>query len=601
MRLKFLPVVLFVFGISCVSNPNSKNEEAASTPVVASTATLPSDEAPVTAAVSTATANEEPEIEMERERPPRSPADTKPLTFSQILNQTEDGLPEGDATEKMIDEGRQFLSDRHKFGQTGAFLKKCAANIDDPLCAAYRFAKGSNGERGRSARKPKVATKTVQKYLRAEDLDNLKNISFNNLMPAMKKLKTTELKDVSRDIVANPTCVSEDLYVALGSVLEFDFPDDDVVALNNQLLEKSQKCFNTEFTARSTFRLGMFKVWKNHCDEAIPLFDLALSNQSVKNLHPRSTYWREWCKNKKSDGSDPMPVASEFYKNFPESFHALLADDGPTPLAYNLLTSNVDPQVHFRSTTNKDFNAFLDTLDTFVRLGQESIAFSLLENLKPEQYQNEEPEVLLYLAIVCNRVQAGLVKFQIMGKIFDKSPAFKTVNTMKLYYPAWYLDTVVQYKDKVNPYLIMALIRQESAFNAHAHSAAGARGLMQLLPGTARTFGRVKKQELFKPEKNIASGVRFFAHLMERYNNQVPLALAAYNAGPLNVDEWVKRYPTENPLLFIDIIPYRETREYVASILRNWYWYNKLYAETYPTQSDRNDPIARAVSSTSAP
>jgi soluble lytic murein transglycosylase len=196
-------------------------------------------------------------------------------------------------------------------------------------------------------------------------------------------------------------------------------------------------------------------------------------------------------------------------------------------------------------------------------------------------------------------VQAGLVKFQIMGKIFDKAPMYKTVNTMKLYYPAWYMDTVIQYKDKVNPYLIMALIRQESAFNTRAHSAAGARGLMQLLPGTARSFGRVKKHELFTPEKNIASGVRFFAHLMERYNNQVPLALAAYNAGPLNVDDWVKRYPTDNPLLFIDIIPFRETREYVSSILRNWYWYNKLYAETYPTQSNKNDPLARALSSTS--
>ena len=73
--------------------------------------------------------------------------------------------------------------------------------------------------------------------------------------------------------------------------------------------------------------------------------------------------------------------------------------------------------------------------------------------------------------------------------------------------------------------------------------------------------------------------MRFFSRLNERYGGEAELALAAYNAGPENVDIWQARYPVANRLLFVDLIPFRETREYVASIARNYFWYKKLYEE----------------------
>lgn len=88
-------------------------------------------------------------------------------------------------------------------------------------------------------------------------------------------------------------------------------------------------------------------------------------------------------------------------------------------------------------------------------------------------------------------------------------------------------------------------------------------------------------------------GVRFFSHLLDRYSGDVELALAAYNAGPDRVDEWMRRYPfVENPMLFVDLIPFKETREYVASIARNYYWYLKLY--------EQQSPGARALESSNA-
>ena len=72
-------------------------------------------------------------------------------------------------------------------------------------------------------------------------------------------------------------------------------------------------------------------------------------------------------------------------------------------------------------------------------------------------------------------------------------------------------------------------------------------------------------------------GTQFFSKMLERFDGNVEFALAAYNAGPERVDEWRKRYPVSDRLLFLDLIPFKETREYVASIARNYYWYTRLY------------------------
>ena len=125
----------------------------------------------------------------------------------------------------------------------------------------------------------------------------------------------------------------------------------------------------------------------------------------------------------------------------------------------------------------------------------------------------------------------------------------------------------------IDPAWAYAIIRAESAWTADAHSGADAYGLMQLLPGTAKQLAKAEKidftgaSNLFDPDLNIRLGTRYLSNMAMRYDGSAWLASAAYNAGVDPVGRWVNARDALEPDFFIETIPYKETREYVARVL----------------------------------
>ena len=142
-----------------------------------------------------------------------------------------------------------------------------------------------------------------------------------------------------------------------------------------------------------------------------------------------------------------------------------------------------------------------------------------------------------------------------------------------------------QARDKgLDPALIAAVIYAESHFRDGQTSAAGAQGLMQITPATARMIARKSGgiaftvEDLGTPQVNIAYGSWYLRYLMQRYAGNETFALAAYNGGEGNVDRWIATAQRRNELLTIEAIPFSETRAYVAKVQDAERHYRRSYA-----------------------
>ncbi len=125
----------------------------------------------------------------------------------------------------------------------------------------------------------------------------------------------------------------------------------------------------------------------------------------------------------------------------------------------------------------------------------------------------------------------------------------------------------------IDPAIIFGLIRRESAFDKNALSPVGARGLMQIMPRTGRQIARDLKEKwsgkniLFHEQTNLKYGAFYYKQLLDRFNGHFALAAAAYNAGPHRVKRWLPSDTTLPADIWIETIPFKETREYVAAVL----------------------------------
>jgi soluble lytic murein transglycosylase len=195
--------------------------------------------------------------------------------------------------------------------------------------------------------------------------------------------------------------------------------------------------------------------------------------------------------------------------------------------------------------------------------------------IKGELLLKKQFKIFIIFIIVISTLILLLYVFELQNILF------------KRVYPKYYSEYVQKYAEEYNidPLLVYSVIKAESNFNPNAISTSGAMGLMQVMELTAIEKAEILDinmnsdniNKLFEPSINIHIGVSYLAFLLEKYNGNIMLALAAYNAGLGNVNRWIEEGIIKPDGSNIGNIPFRETNSYVRRILRNYELYKRLY------------------------
>ena len=203
-----------------------------------------------------------------------------------------------------------------------------------------------------------------------------------------------------------------------------------------------------------------------------------------------------------------------------------------------------------------------------------------------ERY-SREPDALVALSTMLNEVGAYHQALRLARARFrdqlERTGGTFAPTLWNVAYPTGLLPTIkLQGAKGVDPYLIAAIIREESQYDVKAVSRVGAIGLMQVMPATANTVAQrvglptLGREDLFDQETNIRIGVRYVEQLLEQFSGNLVYTIASYNAGPLAVGNWIAQYRGQGQDEFVELIPYQETRQYVKRVLRSYREYVRL-------------------------
>ncbi len=327
-----------------------------------------------------------------------------------------------------------------------------------------------------------------------------------------------------------------------------------------------------------------------------------LKENLIENFHKISTKLKFWVAvSLKKNGEKAL--AKTLYKDIissnPLSFYSIISlkelNKSSNKNKEDQLISNNIFSMEKKLNINQFKINFLNSLRRLLiwlsykdyKLEEQEIKF--LTNLAPKDvYKNpkevsitkKDHERLLFTEVV--NLFANKREYLRSFKMIHKSLTFKKFllnhHYLKILFPFEYFNEIKKIEKVIDPIVILSLIRQESAFNPQAISRVGARGLMQIMPSTAKSMEKkVKSFQLKNPDLNLKLGIRYFKKLLSKYKGNLIYTLAAYNAGEKRIENWKRKiFNSEDPLSIIESIPFKETRNYVKLIYRNIFFYKWL-------------------------
>lgn len=282
-----------------------------------------------------------------------------------------------------------------------------------------------------------------------------------------------------------------------------------------------------------------------------------ITNSKNKDL----ACWQYWLA-RALDEQGKKAEAQAIYEPLAQSrqYYGFLAS-----LRLNKKPSFENENVTTNLNTLKPYQPIIEQIRAFHAAKQDRQASRLLNDFISE-LPKEDASALVYW------VDSAL---QWHGKSVFLSNNDKLNNQLMLRFPLAYKNAVKMYAKQyaVPPEFVYAIIRQESGFREDVVSGAGARGLMQVMPRTASLVSKMSKipysnqDQLFVSQKNINIGIAYLQQLTKRFSNHPVLVAAAYNAGPGQVVYWLKNHSPKEIDLWIETLPWQETRNYLKNVM----------------------------------
>jgi len=406
-----------------------------------------------------------------------------------------------------------------------------------------------------------------------------------------------KLLDLARMLAASPLSAEQKGQITLfaGMWLEDQGRFDDAIVKYRQVVQVGEPMSQR---AEARWRVGWVYYRMARYREVVDEFRL-LADQHDYDFEPQALYWMG-----RAAELSQQPHARDAYvqlcQRYVYTYYCQLARERidvmlPEPLAAESISAptpvNGDALANGEVTRSSSARDEIGQQSAYRRaielktLGLDSDAARELAGLT-DRYSRDS-DVLMVLATMLNEVGAyhhalRLARARFRDKL-ERTGGIVDPSLWKVAYPTGLLPTIKgQGVNGVDPYLVAAIIREESQYDRQAVSRVGAIGLMQVMPGTASNVARrlglpaVGRDDLFDQETNIQIGVHYVEQLLEQFSGNVALTIASYNAGPVVVGSWVALHPGRSQDEFIELIPYQETRQYVKRVLRSYREYMRL-------------------------
>jgi soluble lytic murein transglycosylase len=338
----------------------------------------------------------------------------------------------------------------------------------------------------------------------------------------------------------------------------------------------------SEVAATARMRIGGIAFAAGRFDEALREFEAYRTTHRSGPPYQQATYWSAQALRRVGRTDEARRRLDEVHDLDPFSYYGGLAARDLGDASWYHRLEHAPPET---DRFDQHVTRALARVDLLREIGWEEAA--TFEMQRVHRHFAQVDGALYTLAELLN--ERGFTRAGInLGWDIQGREGAWNLRLLRIVYPFPFHHIIMAEAQErgVDPFLAAALIRQESLFNPRARSAAGALGLMQIMPRTGQTLARAagitgfKPELLFQPELNIHLGMRFLADQLAEYGNRIDAVLAANNAGSGRLSRWQNFPEYRVRTLFAERIPFDETRDYVRIAQNNRRMYAALYSGT---------------------